>query len=69
MFKHFQTSPDEEKPRREPTCTSLYDTFRNIRDDEGEHVHTMVACHDAVIGSHLEQMYGNTGQQVEEADE
>eukprot|EP01024_Parvocaulis_polyphysoides_P042826 TRINITY_DN39091_c1_g1_i1.p3 TRINITY_DN39091_c1_g1~~TRINITY_DN39091_c1_g1_i1.p3 ORF type:complete len:146 (-),score=16.54 TRINITY_DN39091_c1_g1_i1:465-902(-) len=47
MFDEFQTSRVRE-PRR-PACNNLYDTFVNIRDDEGEHVKTMKACQDLTI--------------------
>eukprot|EP00245_Coleochaete_scutata_P001861 TRINITY_DN12314_c0_g1_i1.p1 TRINITY_DN12314_c0_g1~~TRINITY_DN12314_c0_g1_i1.p1 ORF type:complete len:503 (+),score=92.32 TRINITY_DN12314_c0_g1_i1:153-1661(+) len=42
MFDEFQTSRPAES--RRVTVNSLYDVFCNIRDDEGEHVKTMVAC-------------------------
>lgn len=42
MFDAFQTSM-RDAPRRPPVRT-LYDVFCNIRDDEGEHVRTMLAC-------------------------
>lgn len=63
MFNSFQTGGAAEA--RHPTCVTLLDTFKNIRDDEGEHVSTMVACHDAVIGRQLSDKYGPTGE-VEE---
>lgn len=34
---------------------SLYDVFRNIRDDEGEHVKTMVACQDMSVVMQIDQ--------------
>lgn len=42
MFDEFQTShlPAE----RRPTINNLYDVFVAIRDDEEEHIKTMVAC-------------------------
>jgi ubiquinol oxidase len=42
MFDEFQTgkNPEERRPRIE----NLYDVFVNIRDDEGEHIKTIVAC-------------------------
>jgi ubiquinol oxidase len=42
MFDEFQTTrtPEERRPRIE----NLYDVFVAIRDDEMEHVKTMVAC-------------------------
>lgn len=36
---------DAESPRR-PPCDNLLDVFRNIRDDEYEHLRTMRACED-----------------------
>ncbi len=42
MFDEFQTGNIPE-PRR-PSVNNLYDVFVNIRDDEQEHVKTMVAC-------------------------
>ncbi|MGI0493983.1 alternative oxidase [Alkalinema pantanalense CENA528] len=42
MFDEFQTGY---KPaERRPSVDNLYDVFVNIRDDESEHVKTMVAC-------------------------
>ncbi|KXZ53636.1 hypothetical protein GPECTOR_6g553 [Gonium pectorale] len=48
MFDSFQTSQSVSNPRR-PTCKSLYDVFRNICDDELEHVKTMRACQDSTV--------------------
>jgi ubiquinol oxidase len=42
MFDEFQTGTISET--RRPVVDNLYDVFVNIRDDEGEHVKTMVAC-------------------------
>lgn len=42
MFDEFQTCTVPET--RRPAVDNLYDVFVNIRDDEGEHVKTMVAC-------------------------
>ena len=42
MFDEFQTSVRTEM--RRPKIDNLYDVFVNIRDDEGEHVKTMIAC-------------------------
>ncbi|WP_218081348.1 alternative oxidase [Anthocerotibacter panamensis] len=42
LFDEFQTARKPED--RRPVIETLYDTFVNIRDDEGEHVKTMVAC-------------------------
>ncbi|MBD2103295.1 alternative oxidase [Leptolyngbya sp. FACHB-261] len=45
MFDEFQSCsvPGD----RRPVIETLYDTFVNIRDDEAEHVKTMVACQQA----------------------
>ncbi len=42
MFDEFQTGAVPES--RRPVVNNLYDVFVNIRDDEAEHVKTMVAC-------------------------
>lgn len=44
LFDDFQVS--KEAGTRRPPCDTLYDVFRNICDDEAEHVKTMVACQD-----------------------
>jgi len=44
MFDEFQTSRKPEE--RRPAVDNLYDVFVAIRDDEEEHVKTMVACQD-----------------------
>lgn len=45
MFDEFQTGQVPE--HRRPSVNNLYDVFVNIRDDEQEHVKTMVACQKA----------------------
>jgi ubiquinol oxidase len=42
MFDDFQTGVTPES--RRPAVDNLYDVFVNIRDDEAEHVKTMLAC-------------------------
>jgi ubiquinol oxidase len=42
MFDEFQTGQVPE--HRRPSVNNLYDVFVNIREDEQEHVKTMVAC-------------------------
>jgi ubiquinol oxidase len=42
LFDEFQTGHRPEE--RRPSVNNLYDVFVNIRDDEQEHVKTMVAC-------------------------
>jgi ubiquinol oxidase len=44
MFDAFQT--DVKPEIRRPVINTLYDTFVAIRDDEGEHVKTMVSMQD-----------------------
>ena len=34
-------------------CSTLYDVFVNVRDDEGEHVKTMEACANYTIVDQL----------------
>lgn len=44
MFDEFQIS---KRPNtRRPPCDNLYDVFKNISEDEGEHVRTMRECKD-----------------------
>eukprot|EP01038_Epipyxis_sp_PR26KG_P011252 gene11252-15097_t len=51
-FDDFQVS--REPGSRRPPCDNLYDVFCNIRDDEKEHVSTMVACQDySTIGERV----------------
>jgi len=63
MFDEFQTArPIEE---RRPPVDNLYDVFVAIRDDEMEHVKTMVACqqpsgHGSVLSPHLQMPTLNT---------
>lgn len=47
MFEESQTTVKTEF--RRPKIDNLYDVFVNIRDDEWEHVKTMVACQTAEI--------------------
>lgn len=42
MFDEFQTS--HKISERRPKIENLYDVYVAIRDDEGEHIKTMVAC-------------------------
>ncbi|KAH7289168.1 hypothetical protein KP509_31G061500 [Ceratopteris richardii] len=42
MFDEFQTN--QVPNSRRPKVDNLYDVFINIRDDEGEHCKTMLAC-------------------------
>jgi len=56
-FDEFQTSSwgaPAERRRRPPTDT-LYDVFCAVRDDEYEHVKTMVACQDESIVASVEE--------------
>lgn len=58
MFDDFQTSSGSTEPRR-PPCETLYDVFKNISDDELEHVRTMKACADDTIRADLtERKFG-----------
>lgn len=57
LFDDFQVGT--EVGSRRPPCDTLYDVFKNIRDDELEHVKTMAACQDyarvgkLVVSPHL----------------
>ena len=51
MFDEFQTARVPEE--RRPAVDNPYDVFVNIRDDEMEHVKTMVACQVAEAQSSL----------------
>lgn len=37
-------------------CSTLYDVFVNVRDDEGEHVKTMEACANYTIVDQLSEL-------------
>nr|AAM12876.1 quinol-to-oxygen oxidoreductase [Chlamydomonas reinhardtii] len=52
MFDSFQTSQPMQNPRR-PSCKTLYDVFKNICDDEMEHVKTMKACQDETVSQDI----------------
>ncbi|KAI3428133.1 hypothetical protein D9Q98_006516 [Chlorella vulgaris] len=54
LFDEFQTSWRASGDVRRPRCNTLYDVFCNIRDDELEHVKTMVACQDGSIALDLQ---------------
>ena len=64
MFDEFQIS---KRPNtRRPPCDNLYDVFKNISEDEGEHVRTMRECKDyARIGDIV--VSPHYGQVVDEA--
>mmetsp|Transcript_12798 Transcript_12798/g.24019 ORF Transcript_12798/g.24019 Transcript_12798/m.24019 type:complete len:445 (+) Transcript_12798:267-1601(+) len=66
LFDDFQVS---KKPNtRRPPCDTLYDVFRNISDDEAEHVKTMKACKDyskvgqVVVSPHMSMRGDDIGQ-------
>lgn len=44
LFDDFQVSKVPKS--RRPPCDNLYDVFKNICEDEAEHVRTMSACKD-----------------------
>jgi ubiquinol oxidase len=44
LFDDFQVS--RTAGARRPPCDNLYDVFKNICDDETEHVKTMIACQE-----------------------
>jgi ubiquinol oxidase len=53
LFDEFQKSNKSTVEPRRPECENLYDVFCNIRDDEGEHVKTMIACQTTSIADDL----------------
>ncbi|WP_414753733.1 alternative oxidase [Anabaena sp. CCY 9910] len=62
MFDEFQTahSPSE----RRPNIDNLYDVFVAIRDDEMEHVKTMVACQQTNAQYSLKSPHNSEGKTV-----
>ncbi|CAE8720080.1 unnamed protein product [Polarella glacialis] len=50
LFDKFQTARSKDTTPRRPPCSTLLDVFRNIRDDEEQHVLTMQGCEDWVAG-------------------
>ncbi|KAG2495749.1 hypothetical protein HYH03_006346 [Edaphochlamys debaryana] len=52
LFDEFQTGSRHTAPRR-PRCETLLDVFNNIRDDENEHVKTMIACQESTIAKDI----------------
>lgn len=62
LFDAFQTSRKGNFALRRPPCDNLYDVFRNIADDEKEHVKTMGAMEKWCLGGeapidNLDQFY------------
>lgn len=61
LFDEFQVSKDV--GQRRPPCDNLYDVFKNICEDEVEHVKTMMACQDyarlgkLLVSPHLAQTH------------
>ncbi|PNW85119.1 hypothetical protein CHLRE_03g172500v5 [Chlamydomonas reinhardtii] len=55
LFDEFQTASRGAPgvPPRRPPCENLLDVFTNIRDDELEHVKTMVACQESTIAKDI----------------
>lgn len=57
LFDDFQVG--KEVGTRRPPCDTLFDVFKNICEDEAEHVKTMAACQDyarvgkLVVSPHL----------------
>jgi ubiquinol oxidase len=65
MFDEFQTAVVAES--RRPPVDNLYDVFVNIRDDEAEHVKTMVACQSddlSLVSSPHTSMAGQSETEV-----
>jgi ubiquinol oxidase len=65
MFEEFQTSP---RPKfRCPNVDNLYDVFINIRDDECEHVKTMIACQQPETRAMFKSPHSITALAIETA--
>ena len=58
MFDEFQTGQVPE--HRRPVMDTLFDTFVAIRDDEAEHVKTMVACQRPETQEEILSPHGST---------
>lgn len=60
LFDEFQVT--RKVGTRRPPCDNLYDVFKNIMEDEVEHVKTMIACQDyarggsIIVSPHLKNM-------------
>jgi len=67
LFDQLQTGWPAKEPRR-PPCSSLYDVFINIRDNEQEHIKTMVACKDDTLVLGLAEAAAAQRQQVRVLD-
>ena len=63
LFDDFQIG---KKPNtRRPPCDTLYDVFKNIAEDEGEHVRTMKACKDySNIGDIVVSPHWQSGDEI-----
>ncbi|KXZ56602.1 hypothetical protein GPECTOR_1g541 [Gonium pectorale] len=68
LFDEFQTASRSAPPRR-PRCESLLDVFTNIRDDELEHVKTMVACQNSGIARDIAAASASAAASVSAAAE
>lgn len=66
LFDTFMTSKERKFELRRPPCDNLYDVFRNISDDEAEHIKTMAAMEDWCKGGEspidtLDEFYQSKG--------
>jgi ubiquinol oxidase len=66
MFDEFQTSVHHEL--RRPRVDNLYDVFINIRDDEGEHVKTMISCQQLHILQTFKSPHGLSSTPVNDRE-
>lgn len=65
FFDDFQVS--KKAGTRRPPCDNLFDVFKNIAEDEGEHVKTMQACQDyAQVGLVVISPHAATGSGASE---
>ncbi|MGD1939012.1 MAG: alternative oxidase [Cyanophyceae cyanobacterium] len=63
MFDEFQTGQVPE--HRRPVMDTLFDTFTAIRDDEAEHVKTMVACQQPDAQANFHSPHGSLTNALE----
>lgn len=66
FFDNFMTTKRDKTELRRPPCDNLYDVFRNIADDESEHIKTMASMEKWCAGgpspiANLDEMYQGVG--------
>mmetsp|Transcript_28375 Transcript_28375/g.60500 ORF Transcript_28375/g.60500 Transcript_28375/m.60500 type:complete len:471 (-) Transcript_28375:67-1479(-) len=59
QFDKFHTQLGPELPPRRPPCDNLLDVFRNVRDDEAEHIATIAALEEWTGGDPAASICGD----------